>query len=195
MAFLTVLEKAIRNDLRRDAQTELVNALYAVLGTVVAVATPVNRHSLSILADVCPDLVNKVLQGLHSIFAIPDNVLQPIRMHHASFCQFVLDPYRCSDVHFLVNGSQQHKTLAERCFSLMAEHLCNDICDFRDPSARLSAIDHDEVERPLAPLLQYACRFWSYHTQFVDDEFELTRTIFAFLHNYVLHWLEALCLL
>jgi WD40 repeat protein len=193
--YLTILSKAIGNDLPVQEQVNLGDALFAVLGTVAALATPVNRNTLSTFAEVSPDLVNQALHGLHSIFAIPDDVLQPIRLLHASFREFVMDPDRCSDVRFLIDGKQHHKILAKRCLSLMAEHHRKDICDYRDPGVRLPVVDRPEVQRRLPPFLQDACCYWSYRIEFADYEFELMSAISSFLHVHLLHWLEALCLL
>jgi hypothetical protein len=77
----------------------------------------------------------------------------------------------------------------------MAEHLRKDICDLRDSGTHCSVIDPSEVERRLAPFLQYACCYWSYHVESADDEFELMSAVSAILYTHLLHWLEALSLL
>ncbi len=121
--YMAVLDKAVNDDLSQQEQSELCAALHAVLGTIVVLAALINRRSLSHLAVISFDPVNKALLGLPSIIAIPDDIAQPLRLHHASFRDFITDVGQCSDVRFLVNGQWQHKLLAQRCLRLMSQHL------------------------------------------------------------------------
>ncbi len=145
--YLTVLGKVVDNCYRQNEQEELYAALYAVLATVTVSAIPVNRHSLSLLVQVRHDSVNKALPGLHSILVIPEDIRRPIRLHHASFRDFITDPRRCDNMRFSVNQLQQHKILAERCLGLLDEHLWKDTLDLRSPSVGLSTIDRSEVDQ------------------------------------------------
>jgi hypothetical protein len=104
-------------------------------------AASVDRLSLSHLAGISYDMVNRLLIGLLVILALTDDNSQPIRLPHASFRNFIIDPSRCSDARFSVDGEWQHKVLAERCLHLMAEHLCKGMCYARAPGIRVSQID------------------------------------------------------
>jgi hypothetical protein len=192
---MTVLDKVLRQTYREQEQVELRTALYAVLKTMVVLVAPVNRRCLSVLAETSVDSVNKALLSLHSILAIPDDIRAPIRLHHASFRDFIVDPRRCSDVRFSVDSKCQHKALAERCLRLMAEHLRQDICEMRAPGIHVSQIDVRTIERQLSQSLEYACCFWAHHVKQANELFHDLRDISDFLYMHLLHWLEALSLL
>ncbi len=193
--YLTVLEKAIGEKLREREQSEISATLQAVLSTIVVLAAQVDGRSLSDLAENSYDDLNKALSGLHSIFAIPNDIKQPIWLHHASFRDFIMDPSRCSDLRFSVDGKWQHKILAERCLCLMAKRLRRDICHARDPGMLATQIDQSEIERQLSPSLRYACCYWAHHVRQADDQVQVLRSVSDFLFEHLLYWLEALSLL
>ncbi len=93
------------------------------------------------MAEIRLDCVNTALLRLQSIIAIPDETLQPIRLHNASFRAYIMDPRRCNDERFSVDGKRQHKILAERCLRIMAEHLRKNVCEARAPGTRMTQID------------------------------------------------------
>ncbi len=193
--YLTVLDRAVSEDYQESEKSELHAALYAVLATIAVWAAPLDVISLSHLAAITPDAVDKALHGLHSILDIPDNAHDPIRLHHASFQDFIVDIRRCDDMRFAVDAPLQHKNLAESCLRLMAEHLRQDICDLRGPSVRVSQIDSRVIEQRLPLSLQYACCYWASHIQQSEGRFTDLDGLLAFLHDHLLHWLEALSML
>jgi hypothetical protein len=152
--YLTVLDKAMGRTLRQREKAEMYVTVHALLATIAVLAAPSDDISLLQLADTSFDAMNKAFHGLCSILDIPDNPIIPARLLHASFCDFVLDLYRCVDVRFAVDKEDQHWILAERCVGLMERHLCNDICNLRVPGIRLSQIDRDRIQQSLAPSLQ-----------------------------------------
>jgi hypothetical protein len=193
--YLTVLDKAVSACTREQENRSLFDALYTVIATMAVLATPLDVRSLSHLAALNLDGVNKALVGLHSIFDIPDSDHLPIRLHHASFRDFILDLNRCDDVRFAADAKHQHEILAQRCFRVMVEHLRYDICQLRAPGVRLSAVDSAQIERCFPPSLQYACRCWAHHVQKAEGMFADSDGVLAFLHEHFLHWVEALSLL
>ncbi len=158
-------------------------------------AAPVDRRSLAHLAEISYDSANKALVSLHSIVAIPDNITMPIQLHHASFCEFIMDLSRCNDPRFSVDRKWQHKILAGRCVQLVTEHLRQDICDLRAPGVEVARLDRSVVKRLLSPSVEYACRFWLPHVEQADEMFDDLSSISMFLHRHLLHWFEALSLL
>jgi hypothetical protein len=193
--YLTVLDNVASDYHRAEEQSELTSALYDVLKTIAIMAAPVDRRSLAHLAETSCDSANKALVGLHSIIAIPDDISKPMRLHHASFREFIMDPSRCNDPRFSVDGKWQHKILAERCVRLMAERLRQDICHLRAPDVHISQLDRSVVKQWLSPSVEYACRYWLHHAQQADEMFDDLSGISRFLHKHLLHWLEALSLL
>ncbi len=77
----------------------------------------------------------------------------------------------------------------------MIEHLRKDICAAQAPGIRVSEIDQSEIERRLSPALQYACCYWADHVRQAEDLIRALGNLSNFLHNHLLHWLEALSLM
>jgi hypothetical protein len=193
--YLTVLCKAVDGNYREREKRELHASLHTVLATIAVLAAPLDRHSLSEISATTTDVVNRALPGLQSIIHIPEEPQDPVRLHHASFRDFIVDPSRCNDARFSVHQQLQHETLAGNCLRLMSQHLREDICGLQAPGIRISQIDRRKIDASLRPALQYACRHWGHHVQQAAEHWAGPRAILTFLHEHLLHWLEALSLI
>jgi hypothetical protein len=69
-----------------------------VLGSSVTLFSPLSIEALSNVLLFQKRRVNRMLRYLHAILAIPTNNTQPLRLHHPSFRDFLLDKDRCSDI-------------------------------------------------------------------------------------------------
>jgi hypothetical protein len=193
--YLTVLDKAVSGYSQERETTELFEALYTVLATIAVLAMPLDVGSLSRLTALDMDGVNKALFGLHSILDISESARVPIRLLHASFRDFIVDLNRCNDERFSVDAKHRHQILASRCLSVMSESLHQDLCDLRGPGIRISQVDAAAIERCLPHSLRYACRYWVHHVQNAKEMFMDWDSVLAFIHEHLLHWVEALSLL
>ncbi|KUJ12357.1 uncharacterized protein LY89DRAFT_738145 [Mollisia scopiformis] len=114
--------------------------------------------------------VNLSLLDLHSVLDIPKDQTCPIRLHHPSFRDFLLNEDRCKDPNFWVDEKQAHQTLADSCIHLMSQKLKQDVCELQAPGSQAGQVESSWVESCLPPEVQYACLYWAH----------------------LLHWLEAL---
>ena len=62
------------------------------------------------------------------VLDVPDALNLPVRLIHPSFRDFLLDKNRCTNLHFLVDERQAHRTLADGCIRLMSNSLKQDVC-------------------------------------------------------------------
>ncbi len=111
---LTVFNKAVSGNYTETERRGLCAVVHETIVTVAVLATPTDGRSLSVLANMSFDLVNKAIICLHSVVAAPDESKQPIRLHHASFRDFITNADRCSDPCFRVSWKLQHRALAKR---------------------------------------------------------------------------------
>ena len=119
----------------------------------------------------------------------------PVRLHHPSLRDFLLDPQRCCDPHFWVGEKRAHGAMANHCIQHMSEKLKRDVCGLNVPGAQIANVPPDRNKHCLTAELQYACQYWVQHlqrseTQLLDDE-----QVHVFLREHLLHWLEALSLM
>jgi hypothetical protein len=190
--YLTVLRNSVQPGYTEQERQWLYGMLRKVLGSLIVLFSPLSVESLSKLLHTTKQQVDRAVKSLHAILDIPKNQTNPVRLHHPSFRDYLLDNNRCKDINFQVDEKQAHKTLAVRCIQLMSESLKQDICGLDDPGALIADIDSSRVERSFPPGLQYACLYWIQHfhksgVQFRDDD-----QVHQFLQEHLLHWLEAL---
>jgi hypothetical protein len=136
--------------------------------------------------------MNQILNDLHAIIDIPKDPTRPLRLHHPSFRDFLLDTKRCEDLSFGIIETQAHGNLATKCRQLMLDSLKQDIIGLNQPGALATDVQPSGIEQFLPLELQYACLYWIEHvrrsnTQPCDNGQEHT-----FLQEHLLHWLEAL---
>ncbi|KAK3208224.1 hypothetical protein GRF29_77g3825, partial [Pseudopithomyces chartarum] len=195
--YITVLQNSVSADYTDEEKQEQYRTLRYILGVVVTLFSTLSVWSLSKLLQSADDEVGHALEDLHAILNIPEDPAQPLRLHHPSFHEFLLDRNRCNDDNFWVDERSTHEKLASRCLELMAapHGLRQDICSLSEPGMRRSEMDESRITASLPPELQYACRYWVDHLERSQGSIEDGDATHRFLETHYLHWLEAMSLI
>ena len=193
--YITVLTSSIGHQYNDEERDELLARLRTVLGNIVVLSSPLSASSLSRLLHTTKQQVDQTLNHLHAILDIPKDQTRPLRLHHPSFRDFLLEKERCGDLNFWVDEKEAHQILASRCISLLSSSLGQDICGLGIPGVLVTDIQSSRVEKCLPPEVQYACLYWVQHLQKSGELLHDDSQIHQFLQVHLLHWLEALSLI
>ena len=104
--YITVLKHSIYPDYTDEEREDQYRMLRHTLGSVVVLFSPISAHSLSRLLYVVKKDVDQTLEDLHAILDIPADQNRPLRLHHPSFRDFLLDKDRCGNPNFWVDEKQ-----------------------------------------------------------------------------------------
>jgi hypothetical protein len=190
--YLTVLQKSIQSSHTAGELAKYYSIIRQILGSIVALSSPLSVASLGILIQIPEQRVNRMLKGFHAILDVPRYYSQPLRLHHPSFRDFLFSKDRCEDENFRIDEKQAHAGLASNCIQVMSSTLKQDMCGMRAPGTFAADMRKDRVAQCIKPELEYACVYWIQHlvkgsTQLHDDD-----RVHSFLKEHFLHWLEAL---
>ena len=166
--------------------------LKTTLGSIVVLLSPLSTLSLSRLLYIRIEIVNQTLNDLHSVLDVPKDQNLPLRLHHPSFRDYLLDNRRCKDLDLWVDKNQSHQTIAKGCIRLMSNSLKQDICGLGTRDVPATYIKSSEVEQCLPSEVQYACLYWVQHLQKSGIQLYDNDQVHQFLQTHLLHWLEAL---
>jgi hypothetical protein len=193
--YTTVLNNSLQ-DYTNEEHEEQCRAIRHVLGSIVVLFSPLSAQSLDQLLDVTEG-VRPTLEDLHAILDLPDDQSRPLRLHHPSFRDFLLNRMRCGDDRFYVDEKGAHEKLACCCLELMSTSsgLRQDMCNLSGPGVLRREIDERTIDRNLPPELQYACRYWVHHLERSGRSIEDGDATYHFLEGHFLHWLEAMSLI
>ncbi|GKT50172.1 vegetative incompatibility protein HET-E-1 [Colletotrichum spaethianum] len=97
--------------------------------------------------------------------------------------------------------TQENHTIASRSIQVMSRTLRRDVYDLRAPGFPIDQVKPPKPD-PLAPV-QYSCIYWVNHLEVRDavgkeqrgKSLQDSETVYTFLEQHYLHWLEALSLL
>jgi hypothetical protein len=190
--YITILNNSVGHGYDDYEREELLEKLRNVLGSIVVLFSPLSAGSLCRLVYLTEQSVDQALEDLHAILDIPKNKARPLRLHHPSFRDFLLDKGRCGGSNFWVNEKRAHQTLAESCIRLMSTFLKQDICEQDVPGALVADVESSRVEQCVPPEVQYACLYWVEHLQKSGAQLCDNNRVHQFLQTHSLHWLEAL---
>ena len=190
--YTIVLKHSITLEYTDGEKEESYCILRYILGSIAVLFSPLSIYSLSRLLRATKDDIDQTLEDLHSVLDVPKDQNHPLRLHHPSFRDFLLNNDRCKNPNFWVDEKLAHQTLADSCIQLMSTSLKQDICGLNTPGVLVSDVESSHVERSLPPGVQYACLYWIQHlhksgAQLGDDD-----QVHQFLQVHLLHWLEAL---
>jgi heterokaryon incompatibility protein (HET) len=190
--YMTVLKNSVSSDYSNEEREELYGMLRYILGSIVILSSPLSPYSLSKLLHVSKEEVDQTLDDLHAILEVTKDQTRPLRLHHPSFRDFLLNKDRCDDSNFWVDEKQAHQMLAGSCIQLLSASLKEDICGVTIPGTLIADVESGRVEECLPLEVQYACLHWVQHLQRSGSQLRDNDDVDQFLRNHFLHWLEAL---
>jgi hypothetical protein len=190
--YLTVLKQSLLPEYTESEKEELCALLRNILGSVAVLLSPLSAFSLSGLLAMPEDEIHQGLEDCHSVLNIPHDKSQPLRLHHPSFRDFLLDSRRCQDQSFWVDEQKAHRVLFERCVNVICSNLKQDICGVRAPGTTVAKVPRTMVDDCLLPEVQYACLYWIQHLLRAKWEAGDQERIQQVLAACFLHWTEAL---
>jgi len=181
---------------KRDSQVweQLARRFRQVVGSIVVMFNTMSARNLAQLLQMPFKMVSGTLDPLRSVLNIPEDESQPVRLFHLSFRDFLQDFQRCSDSRFQVDEKKRHTSLFQKCM-LHISQLQENICNLWGPGVLITEIPDDTVEKSIPLHVQYACRYWLDHWRLGNPLEEDIKTIWQFLEQHFLHWLEGLSLI
>ena len=188
--YLTILKHSISSEYSDEEKEEACDMLKQTLGRIVVLLSPLSTSSLSRLSHLLREDIDRTFEDLYAILDIPEDPTRPLRLHHPSFRDFLLNKDRCRD--FWVDEKEAHQILAAGCIQLMSQTLKKDICEMHAPGSQASQVESSWIEKRLPAEVQYACLYWVQHLQRSGSQAYDGEEAHRFLQAHLLHWLEAL---
>jgi hypothetical protein len=183
-----------------NSEVRILDALHAVVGTVVLAKVPLRRKDLAhfLSTPIQETVIDFILNKLSSVISI-GTTDQLIHICHLSFVDFICNPDHSRQ--YTIDHSAWSGSLASSCFRIMEANLKFNICDLE--SSYLSNDDvHDlpaRITKSVPPHLFYACRFGWQHLRDIPlgapVRIKLMKDIDEFLHVRLLYWLEVMSLM
>jgi WD40 repeat protein len=167
-----------------------------VVASIILAFNPLSRASLAKILGMTSQRISTILYRLHAVLIVPDSDVEPIRICHKSFADFLIDHQRCSDARLHITAPSHHLDFCISCLKLMDRTLKRNICELPR-----YAMNDDIEDLPMrretyigAPLM-YACEFWANHlrlsnTTCDDSCTETVKFVNRFFKKSVLSWLE-----
>ncbi|KAL2835372.1 putative wd40 protein [Aspergillus pseudoustus] len=192
--YLPVLDRLV-SKYSGARQTQLVQEVQEVIGTIILLESPLSVTSLSKLMEISTISIKARLSSLHSVLNIPIDKTLPVRLFYLSFRDFLLDPNTRDKTPFWVDKKEMNQNLLIRCLSVMRTNLKKNMCCLKSYGTERRDIDPKSIDHYLPPELQYSCRYWIHHLTQSKDLLSQVDNILAFLKEHFLHWMEVMSLL
>ena len=193
--YLTVLKNSIHADFDQQEESEHCSMLREILGAIVTLFSSLSIGPLARLVNIPEKDIDESLEDLHAILDIRRDRNLPVRLHHPSFRDFLVNRKRCNDLRFWIDERKAHQLLADYCIDLMSAALKRDICALREPGVIARDVSEQNIETGLPTALQYACQYWVQHLRRSNAQLEDYDKTHNFLRLHLLHWFEALSLI
>jgi len=187
--YITVLRNCISPEYLAQEAEQLRFTLKSLLGSIVALLSPLPVQAISKLLNTSQDEVDQTFDDLHAILNIPEDPSRPLRLHHPSFREFLFKKRRSKE--FWVDEKAAHQQLTDSCIRLMSS-LQQDIYGLDAPGILITNVKKSQIEQSLPVEVQYACLYWTQHLQKSGIQLRDNGQVHQFLQEHFLHWLEAL---
>jgi hypothetical protein len=178
------------------------HALRELLVTLVLVQQELSVRCLAALLDMDDSECSRFLRRISAVLDYEHKPLEPIRLLHASFSDYLFDPSRCADIdQYSGDLARDHLQLAERCLSKLNLHLHYNMCRILDPTLLNEEMSNLQqwLSQYASGDLQYSCQFWPLHwlehIRAAGAESSLPHGLAMFCDEHLFHWMEMLSLM
>ncbi|RPA83896.1 hypothetical protein BJ508DRAFT_52548 [Ascobolus immersus RN42] len=204
LIYSTILKKSIT--FKGCNEKETAAKIRLVIGSIVALQDVLSLASLERLLTFrepngkAKVSIRSALHRLHSVFTVPVQKDEPVKLLHPSFRDYLFSNERCRDKKFWIDSNVIHLELLQACIgsmSCLSSGLRKDICGLQHPGVSRSEIDQGIISSRVPQELQYACRYWALHfTKCHSVRCGRASTlVFQFLKVHLLHWIETMALM
>jgi hypothetical protein len=170
-----------------------------VVGCTVLLFTPLGMGEIERLLFLSNDdkaRAEPVLSHLQSVFTLSTASDRPVSIIHQSFRDYLVHPERAGrNPKLWVSEAETHRQLLHCCLKLMTTSLRRNLCGLTFPGMGVEEILKDTLNAALPPSLSYACRFWMRHASLADLQIDDVVSIYDFVSQHLLHWVEAMSLI
>ena len=169
----------------------------SILGLVLVAKEAMTGDVIEAFLGAKAEAADLTLSRLQSVVSYEPG--KPIRLHHASFADYLLSPQRSGGKPWHVEETERKQDMTERCFDIMATNLRFNICGIESsfiPNSEVPGLQ-ERIDKNIPPYLSYACRFWSLHMCELENPEGLTvvrSKLGDFANARLLYWLEVLSL-
>jgi len=189
--YTSILQTAfLDNDADDDAMVR------SILSAVMLAANPLSSSTIAALVHLGCDQVQRLLESVQSLLALPEDSSHPVQPFHKSFPDFITDPTRCIDPRFYISPNY-HTELVLRCLELMGQ-LGKNMCSIPDYALNSEVEDLPRriEDSGIRGALEYACRSWYKHLAVTKHRAsDVVSALRDFLEGRFVFWLEVLSLL
>jgi hypothetical protein len=171
-----------------------------LIGSMVLLTEPAAPALLAVLLDKPEQgLVTRLQAFVDARLLVAENPLNLItatttlRLCHDSVRDFIADPLRCR----VVDPTENHKQLSDRCLWLLNNYLREDMCNICDLGLANSDVADllAQFARFVPEGVRYACLSWPVHLVASGSGSEtMPEALLEFCTDHLLHWLEVLSL-
>ncbi|KAL5526780.1 hypothetical protein ACEPAF_8505 [Sanghuangporus sanghuang] len=168
-----------------------------ILGLILVAKEAMTSAGIEAFLGLKKNGPDPILRRLQSVVSYEPG--KPIRLHHASFADYLLSSDRSGDKLWHIDETKQKQAVTERCFGVMEENLRFNICGIETSFLRNKEDSglKQRIEDAIRPHLDYACRFWAAHVCELPSEdrpIAVLTKLKIFVETHLLYWLEVLSL-
>jgi hypothetical protein len=200
--YTDILQAATRDEDGGRTSLVLCRSVGALLRTVVLLEEPLSISALAQIISTSDDQIESDVRSLAAVLLVSAEKVassaSTVRIFHPSFRDYLQDPHRCQDPHFIVNPEEHQRQLLHRCLTILNQDLRQDICEIRNPGLANAEISDLAIrlQRSVSDALRYAAVFWLVHIAACRRPSELLcETLLEFCERRLLQWIELLSLL
>ena len=199
--YMQVLRSSLTKVQHEGEIAKLCERFRQIMGYIVALFDELSVSALAQLLSMSVKAVDLSLGTMHSVLNIPSDLESPIRLHHPSFRDFLLNEARCGDKRFYVEEALIHSKLVTSCLQAISVALNRNSCHLPTPGSSPQDIQTETLNKHLPKHVQYACQYWVNHLTGTKSDLGAQHGLYnngpihKFFQNDFLHWLEAMSLI
>lgn len=174
-----------------------------VVESIVLLVDPLSLMEIEDLLKLKRGEGSLSMEGLHSIFIVPEEVGTSVRIFHASLYEFFTDSrYQHK---YSIDCQEHHTRFTGLCLEILLKNLRRDICNMGLDNTGQEENDglqsHSSTiarryrrEESISGALRYACRYWAKHLSSARFDSAIFDSLETFANRFLLYWIEALSL-